>query len=69
MVRRIRLGSITLNAGADPSGHQSVLFLPQGSLTFYEGATQPKPSTVKRFVSEAESFSNVPEQRVKRRPI
>jgi len=57
---RIRLGMVTLNAGTDPSGHQPVLFLPEGSLTFYEGATQPKPSAVKRFVSALKRVSPTP---------
>lgn len=57
---RVRLGAVTLNAGADPSGHQPVLFLPQGSLTFYEGSIQPKPSAVRRFVSALKGVSRTP---------
>jgi hypothetical protein len=57
---RIRHGMVTLNAGNDPSGHQPVLFLPEASLAFYEGASQPKPATVKRFVSALRKVSSVP---------
>jgi hypothetical protein len=57
---RIRTGMVTLNAGDDPSGHQPVLFLPEGPLMFYEGATQPKPSAVKRFVSALKRVSPAP---------
>lgn len=57
---RIRLGMVTLNAGADISGQQPVLFLPEGPLTFYEGGAQPKPSAVKRFISALKRVSPTP---------
>ena len=57
---RIRLGVVTLNAGDDPSGHQPALFVPGGPITFYEGATQPDPSKVKRFVASLKKISPTP---------
>jgi hypothetical protein len=57
----IRPGMVTLNAGADPSGHQPVLFLPDGPLGFYEGAIQPKPAEVKRFVAALKRVSSDPQ--------
>lgn len=57
---RIRLGAVTLNAGADPSGHQPVLFLAEGQRPFYEGAMQPKPTAVKRFIAALKRVSQPP---------
>jgi hypothetical protein len=57
---RVRPGMGTLNAGNDPSGHQPVLLLPEGSITFYKGAPQPNPAAVKRFVSALRRVSPVP---------
>ncbi|MFN0313515.1 MAG: hypothetical protein ACKVQA_00520 [Burkholderiales bacterium] len=57
---RVRAGMITLNAGSDPSGYQPVLFLPKGFLTFYEGASLPKPSTLKRFMAALKRISPSP---------
>ena len=43
-------GVVTLNAGADPSGHQPGLFLPGGEVIyFYRGATRPTPSAIADF--------------------
>ncbi|MED5617640.1 hypothetical protein [Ideonella sp. BN130291] len=56
----VRLGMVTLNAGNDPSGHQPALFTSKGLLGFYEGATQPKPSAVKRFIASLKKISPVP---------
>lgn len=57
---RIRMGVVTLNAGADPAGHQPALFAPDGLMTFYEGATQPEQSTVRRFVESLKKISPTP---------
>jgi hypothetical protein len=57
---RIRLGVVTLNAGADPSGHQPALFAPDGLMTFYEGAAQPEQFMVRRFVESLEKISPTP---------
>lgn len=57
---RVQLGMITLNAGADPSGHQPALFTSEGLLGFYEGAMQPKASAIKRFVASLKKISPVP---------
>jgi hypothetical protein len=57
---RTRLGMVTLNAGADPSGHQPALFLASGPLMFYVGATQPKSSAIKRFVGALRQISPTP---------
>jgi hypothetical protein len=57
---RVRLGMVTLNAGNDVSSHQPVLFLPDGLLGFYEGASEPEPSAVKRFIAKLKKVSPTP---------
>ena len=54
---RVRLGMLTLNAGDDPSGHQPILFGPEGALAFYAGAMAPRPSELRFFGSTLRKIS------------
>jgi hypothetical protein len=57
---RIRFGSVTLNAGEGPSGHQPTIFLQDDSLNFYNGSFTPKPSETKQFVTKLKKVSPTP---------
>lgn len=49
---RVRLGTVTCNAGEEISGYQPVLFLGNEQLYFYYGAMKPKANEIRRLSSK-----------------